>query len=33
MSLQAYLRLLNTSWYEGSSEAKQYEVVAFEKVL
>jgi hypothetical protein len=33
MSLQAYLRLLNTKWHEGTSKDKQHEVVALEKVL
>jgi hypothetical protein len=31
LSLQAYIRLLNTMWYEGSSEGKKKEIVAVEK--
>jgi hypothetical protein len=32
MSLQAYLRLLNTRWHEGSSKAKQHEAMTLENV-
>jgi hypothetical protein len=31
MSLQTYLRLLNTWWHKGSSKAKRYEVMALKK--
>jgi hypothetical protein len=32
MSLQAYLRLLNTRWHEGSSKSKQHKALALKKV-
>jgi hypothetical protein len=33
MSLQAYLRFLNTRWHEGSSKVKQHKDMSLEKVL
>jgi hypothetical protein len=33
MSLQPYLRLLNTKWHKGSSKAKPHEAMALQKVL